>query len=58
MGESRDGWIFRMMLEAAAGQYNGWAAYLFGGAQIGILEDPIVVRLTPAKKVAVHIKEI
>ncbi len=47
-----------MMLEAAAGQYNGWAAYLFGGAQIGILEDPIVVRLTPAKKVAVHIKEI
>jgi hypothetical protein len=41
---SRDGWIFHMMLKAAAGQFKGWAAFsLLEGrwvfVQVGILKD-------------------
>jgi len=41
MGESRNGGIYKMMLEAAAGQFKGWAVFIFSAAQVGTLEDRI-----------------
>jgi len=40
MRESQDGGIFHMILEAAAGRFKAWAAFVLFMGEIAALQDP------------------